>query len=167
MQSGRLVERPLDVAQDRPFDTAQDRHCRYALDARTAQHLQQQRFRLIISMMRQRDYIARLLGKSRMAQFACRRLDAMLVTQAGDIDAFDAQRNVVLCTKSGAEIHPRIGVPADAVMDMQGRKLPVETWSKGMKQMQQHDRVHAAAQTNEDVTFPGKKRRQARRNSVS
>ena len=102
-----------------------------------------------------------------MAQLARRRLDAMFVTQAGDIDAFDVQRNVVLYAKSGAEIRPHIGVRADTVMDMQGGKLPVEAGSKRVQQMQQHDRIHAAAQTDKDVTVTGKKRRQARRNSVS
>jgi hypothetical protein len=102
-----------------------------------------------------------------MAQLARSRLDAMLVSQPGDIDAFDVQRNAVLCAKSSAEIRPRIGVRTDTVMDMQGGKLPVETWSKRVQQMQQHDRIHTAAQTDKDVTVAGKKRRKARRNDVS
>jgi len=36
-----------------------------------------------------------------------------------------------------------------------------------MQQMQQHDRIHAAAQTDEDVTVLGEKRRKARRDGVS
>jgi hypothetical protein len=52
-------------------------------------------------------------------------------------------------------------------MDMQGGKPPVEPGSQHVQQMQQHDRIHAAAQANEDVTVLGKKRREARRNSVS
>ena len=91
----------------------------------------------------------------------------MFVAQRGDIDAFDVQRNVVPSAESGAEIRPRIGVRTDAVMDMQGGKLPLEAGSKRVQQMQQHDGIHAAAQTDQDVTVPGKKRREARRNSVS
>jgi hypothetical protein len=52
-------------------------------------------------------------------------------------------------------------------MDMQGGKLPGKAGSKRVQQMQQHDGIHAAAQTDKDVIVTGKKRRQARRNSVS
>jgi hypothetical protein len=52
-------------------------------------------------------------------------------------------------------------------MNMQGGKFPLETRSKRVQQMQQHDGIHAAAQTDKDVTVTGKKRRKARRNSVS
>jgi hypothetical protein len=52
-------------------------------------------------------------------------------------------------------------------MNMQGGKFPLETRGKCVKQMQQHDRIHAAAQTDQDVTVTWKKRREARRNSVS
>ena len=52
-------------------------------------------------------------------------------------------------------------------MDMQSREFPLEARRKGVQQVQQHDGIHAAAQANENLTMPGKKRRETRRDGVS
>ena len=157
----------FDLAQDRPFDLAQDRHCRDTPDTRAAQQLQQQRFRLVVGMMRQCNEIALLPGESSMAQLARSGFDTVIGLQRGDVDAFDMQRDVEPNAKSGAEVRPSIGIGTDPVMDMQCGKLPLEAGSKGVQQVQQHDGIHAAAQTDEDLTVSGKQRRQARRDGVS
>lgn len=143
------------------------RHRRYPFDAGPAQQLQQQGLSLVVGMMGQRDVVAGLPGESGVAQFTRSRLDAVLVTQRCDVDALDMQRDALAGAKIGAEIRPRIGVRADAVMDMQSGKPPLETRSEDMQQMQQNDGIHTAAQTDEDVTVPGKKRREVRRNGFS
>jgi hypothetical protein len=160
-------DRPFDVAQDGPFDVVQDRHCRCALDARTAQQLQQHGFRLVVGMVRQRDEISGMPGQGRVAQLARGRFDAVIIAQRRDVHAFDLQRDAVSRAKLDAEIRPGVGIGADAVMDVQGGKAPFEAWREEMQQVQQHDRIHAAAQADEDAAVPGKKRREARRNGVS
>jgi len=79
--------------------------------------LQQQRLGLIVGVVRQHHKIAVLRGERRMAQLARRRFDAMRA-QRGDVHMFDAQGNVEARTKVGAKIRPRIGILADAVMDV-------------------------------------------------
>jgi hypothetical protein len=66
----------------------------------------------------------------------------------------------------GAKIRPCIRIRANTVMDMQGGQVPLKTRRKSMQQVQQHDRVHAAAQTKENVTVLRKKRPQSSRDSV-
>ena len=53
------------------------------------------------------------------------------------------------------------------MMDVQGGQAPLKSWRESMQQVQQHDGVHAAAQTNEDVTVLRKKRPESGRDSVS
>ena len=118
-------------------------------------------------MMCQRNEIAFMRGKRSMTQLARSGFDTVIGLQRGDIDAFDVQRDIESNAKPGAEIRPCIGVRTDAVMDMQGGKLPLEARRKAEQHMQQHDGIHAATQANEDLTVSGKKRRQARRDGVS
>ena len=136
-------------------------HRAHAAHPRAAQHLQQQRLRLVVGMVCHRDKIAGLTGKSRVAQLARCRLDAMLA-QRCDIDTFDMQGNVQPGAQHDAEIRPGIGIRTDAVMDMQCGKLPGKTRREFMQQMQQHHRVHAAAQTGQYRAMRGKQRRDLR-----
>jgi len=127
----------------------------------TAQQLQQQRFCLVVGMVRHSHKIAGLLGKSRMAQLARRSFDALL-TQWRDVHAFDVQGNVKACANFGTEIRPTIRIRADAVMDMQCGQLPGIACGEFMQQMHQYHRVHATAQTDQDRTMRRKQRRDLR-----
>jgi hypothetical protein len=129
--------------------------------------LQQQCFRLIVCMVSQRNAVAFLVEKSSVAQFACGGLYAMIGSQGGDIDLLDVQRNIQTRAVSSAETRPVISIRADSMMHMQGGQPPFEARCQSVQQMQQHDRIHAAAQTDEDVTMPGKMRRESRRNGIS
>ena len=56
-------------------------HRSCALDARPAQELQQQRFRLIVGMVRQSHIVATVPGKSSLAQFSRCGFDAVIGSQ--------------------------------------------------------------------------------------
>jgi hypothetical protein len=116
---------------------AQDRHGARTSHPGAAQQLQQQRFRLVVSMVRQRHEIALLTRKSLMAQFAGRRLDAMRA-QRRDVHMFDTQRDLKTGTQVNAKIRPSIRIRTDAVMDMKCGQLPFVLWGKVMQQMQQY-----------------------------
>ena len=152
------------VGKQRPLRPAQDRHGCRPLDARTAQQLQQQGLGLVVGVMRQRDEVARLPGKRRMAQLARRRFDTVRA-QRGNVYMFDMQRNGVARTESDTEIRPRIGVGADAMMDMQGGKLPGITRRELLQQVQQHNGINPAAQADQDGAVRGEQRRNLRRDT--
>ena len=111
--------------------------------------MQQQRLGLIVGVVRQRHKITRLRCERRVAQLARRRFDAV-TAQRRDIYMLDMQGDLVTRAQAGAEFRPRIGIRADAVMDMQCGKPPGETRSEFMQQMQQHHRVHPAAQADQN-----------------
>src|SRR3990172_4935668 len=88
-----------------------------------------------------------------------------MLSQRCDIHMLDMQRDLVECAQAGAELRPRIGIRADAVMDMQCGKPPGEMRRKFMQQMQQHHRTPPAAQADQNGTVRGEQRCDARRDS--
>ena len=147
-----------------PNEALGERHrCRTSY-AGTAQQLQQQRLGLIVGVVRQRHKITRLRGERRVAQLARRRFDAV-PAQRRDIHMFDAQRDLVARAQIGAELRPRIGIRADAVVDMNCGKLPGEKRGEFVQQMQQHHRIHPAAQADQNGTARWEQRRDTRRDS--
>lgn len=118
-------------------------------------------------MVCQRYGVAVRSGESGMAQLACGCFDPVPVAQRSNIDMVEMQRDAIAHAQIAAEIGPRIGIRTDAMVDMQGGKPPFEAGRKRVQQMQQHDRIHAAAQADQYMTARGKQRRETRRNGVS
>jgi hypothetical protein len=102
-----------------------------------------------------------------MSELACRSLDTMIVSQRGDIDTLDLQRDIVLSAQFDTKLSPSIRVGADAVMNVQCGESPLKTWRNEVQKVQQNDGVHSAAQTDEDVAVWWKKRREVLRYGLS
>ncbi len=59
-----------------------------------------------------------------------------------------------------AERCPFVGTRADAVIHMQGGEFPVAKGNKPGQEMQQHDGIHSAAQTQQNRTAVGNQGRE-------
>ena len=111
--------------------------------------MQQQRLGLVVGVVRQCDKVAVLARERGMAQLARGGLDSVFA-QRRDVHMFDFQGNFQPGAQSGAKLSPGIGVRADAVVDMQCGKLPREAWRETVKKMEQYDRIHPAAESDQN-----------------
>jgi hypothetical protein len=108
------------------------------------QKIEQDSLRLIVAVMRQGDplhAVRTALGKFRMAQAAGGGLKPFAAVARHQHMA-PRQRNIPVATESATEIGPSIGVGAEAMMDMECRKL--DRNGKMAQRVQQHDRIAAA-----------------------
>jgi len=86
----------------------------------------------------------------------------------GDIHVFNVQRNVMTGAQVGTELHPPIGILANAVMDMQCGKVGQEKRAASfVQQMQQYHRVYTTTQADQNGAMRRKQRRDLRRDSFS
>jgi hypothetical protein len=87
----------------------------------TAQQIEQNRFRLIVAMVRQRQPIRFAAGECGMTHAARGSFQA-LAAISGHLNSNNAQRHIVTLAEIGAEPGPGVGVRADPMMHMHGGK---------------------------------------------
>ena len=97
------------------------RHTGGAGNPRPAQQIEQRRFGLVIAVVRQRQPVGIDRGECAITAAPRRRFQAFAAV-ALHFDADDVERNRQAAAEGRAEIRPRIGMRAEAVMHMQCRE---------------------------------------------
>ncbi len=125
-----------------------ERHRRQSLDPCSAQELQEQRFHLVVLVVREGDVIARLAGKHFVARGPRGRLDAR-AARDGDFGA--AKGNAAPAAKAAAESRPARGVRAQLVIDVQRGKTDGEPRAEPVQKIEQDHRIDPAAHGRRDA----------------
>ena len=99
----------------------QRRHAGRAGNPRPAQQIEQRRFGLVVAVVRQRQPVGIDRGECAITAAPRRRFQAFAAV-ALHFDADDVERNRQTAAEGRAEIRPRIGMWAEAVMHMQCRE---------------------------------------------
>ena len=132
---GRALVLALDVTDAAATQTA-------------AQQLQQQRLDLIVLIVRQHDGVATLCRIHRVTRFTCGGLKTIARLKR---NFFDRQRNCVFATQDTTKFRPRICRRAELVIDMNCSQTESQTAGRTMQQIQKHNGIDAATQTNDQT----------------
>ena len=133
--------------QHRPADTERplERHGCRALDPRTAQHLQQHGLGLVIEVVRGGHDIGAAAAQAAITLVAGGGFEPE-ARVGRDPDPLDAQRDATTRALAFAETGPVVGVGAQPMMNVQCRQTKPQRRRQGAQHVEQHHRIHAAAQ---------------------
>ena len=142
----RIRGRPPPRHRSR-FIGSRERHPGKPLHARAAQQLQQNRFGLIVEVVREHDAIGACGAQGRVARFTRGAFETVTARDAHiDDPAGDAKRS----RRAAAERGPRLRIRAEVVIHVDGAQFEPQRIAQRGEHMQQDGRIDAAAQTQHE-----------------